>query len=50
MTSTIPITIKYGNTTYHMQLDNDPNLSKSDQFNLIANHIHIPSDGLKPYL
>jgi hypothetical protein len=30
-----------------MHLDNQPDLSKSDQFNLIANHIHIPSDRLK---
>jgi len=30
-----------------MHLDNDPNLSKSEQFNMIANHIHIPSDRLK---
>lgn len=45
--SSIPITIKYGATTYHMHLDNEPNLSKSEQFNMIANHIHIPSDRLK---
>jgi NACalpha-BTF3-like transcription factor len=30
-----------------MHLDNEPNLSKSEQFNMIANHIHIPSDRLK---
>ncbi|CAF1403620.1 unnamed protein product [Rotaria sordida] len=43
----IPISIKYGNTTYHMHLDNQLNLSKLEQFNMIANHIHIPSDRLK---
>ncbi len=47
MTSSIPISIKYGNTTYHIHLDNDPNLSKIDQFDIIANHIHISSDRLK---
>ena len=47
MTSSIPISIKYGNTTYHMHLDNQPDLSKTEQFNLIANHLHIPSDRLK---
>jgi hypothetical protein len=46
MTS-IPISIKYGNTTYHMHLDNQSNLSKSEQFDMIANYIHIPSDRLK---
>jgi NACalpha-BTF3-like transcription factor len=46
MTS-MPIIIKYGNTTYHMQLDTQSNLSKSEQFNMIAKHIHIPSDRLK---
>ncbi|CAF2646916.1 unnamed protein product [Rotaria sp. Silwood2] len=30
-----------------MHLDNQPNLSKTEQFNMIANHIHIPSDRLK---
>jgi hypothetical protein len=47
MTSSIPISIKYGNTTYHIHLDNDSNLSKIDQFHIIANHIHISSDRLK---
>lgn len=47
MSSTIPIAIKYGSTTYHMHLNNDPALSKSDQFDLIAHHVHIPSDRLK---
>src|SRR5690349_10206193 len=50
MTSSSPsisISIKYGATTYHMHLDDQPNLSKSEQFNMIANHIHIPSDRLK---
>jgi hypothetical protein len=47
MTSSIPISIKYGNTTYHIHLDNDSNLSKTDQFDIIANHIHISSDRLK---
>ena len=46
MTS-ISITIKHGNTIYHMHLDDQPNLSKSEQFNMIANYIHIPSDRLK---
>jgi len=45
--TSVPISIKYGSTIYHMHLDNDPNLSKSEQFNMIANHIHIPSDRLK---
>lgn len=45
--TTIPISIKYSSTTYHIHLDNDPNLSKSEQFDLIAKHIHIPSDRLK---
>jgi hypothetical protein len=45
--SSIPISIKYGNTTYHMNLNNELNLSKFDQFDLIANHIRIPSDRLK---
>ncbi|CAF3365526.1 unnamed protein product [Rotaria sp. Silwood2] len=30
-----------------MHLDNQPNLSKAEQFNMIANHIHISSDRLK---
>ncbi len=30
-----------------MHLDNQPDLSKSEQFNLIANHLHISSDRLK---
>lgn len=47
MSSSIPITIKYGNTTYHMHLNNDANLSKTEQFDLIANHIRISSDHLK---
>jgi hypothetical protein len=47
MTSSIPISIKYGTKTYHMYLDNQPDLSKSEQFNLIANHLHISSDRLK---
>ncbi|UJR09890.1 hypothetical protein I4U23_014112 [Adineta vaga] len=45
--TTIPISIKHGTTTYHMHLDNQADLSKSEQFNLIANYIHIPSDRLK---
>lgn len=45
--TTIPIVIKYGNTTYHLHLDNQPDLPKTEQFDLIANHIHIPSDRLK---
>jgi len=47
MTSSIPISIKYGTKTYHMHLDNQSDLSKSEQFNLIANHLHISSDRLK---
>lgn len=47
MSSTIPISIKYGTTTYHMHLDNDSNLSKLEQFDLIAKYIHIPSEHLK---
>ncbi len=47
MTSSIPISIKYGTKTYHMYLDNQSDLSKSEQFNLIANHLHISSDRLK---
>lgn len=43
-TSSIPVVIKHGNTTYHMYLD-DPD--KSEQFNRIAQHVHIPSDRLK---
>src|ERR1700722_16553602 len=43
--TSIPIAIKYGNKTYHLSLDNQSNLSKNEQFNLIA--IHIPSDRLK---
>ncbi len=43
----IPISIKHGTTTYHMYLANNSDLSKSDQFDLIANHIHIASDRLK---
>ncbi|CAM4751582.1 unnamed protein product [Rotaria magnacalcarata] len=45
--TSIPISIKYGSTTYHMRLDNQADLPKSEQFNMIANHIHIPSDRLK---
>jgi len=30
-----------------MHLDNQSNLSKSEQFDMIANYIHIPSDRLK---
>jgi len=45
--TSISISIKYGNTTYHMHLDNQSNLSKSEQFDMIANCIHIPSDRLK---
>jgi hypothetical protein len=45
--TSIPISIKYGNTTYHMNLNNEPNISKLEQFNMLANHIHISSDRLK---
>ena len=47
MTTSIPISIKYGNTTYHMQLETHPDLTKSDQFDSIARYIHISSDRLK---
>jgi hypothetical protein len=47
MTSSIPISIKYGNTIYHIHLDNQSDVSKSAQFDLIANHLHISSDRLK---
>jgi hypothetical protein len=30
-----------------MHLDNQPDLSKTEQFNLIANYLRIPSDRLK---
>ena len=43
----IPISIKYGPTTYHIHIDNQSNHSKSEQFDMIANHIRIPSDRLK---
>lgn len=46
-TNSIPIVIKHGQTTYHMHLDNQANLNKSDQFKLIAQFIRIPSDRLK---
>jgi NACalpha-BTF3-like transcription factor len=45
--TTIPISIKHGGTTCHMHLDNQADLPKAEQFNLIASHIHIPSDHLK---
>jgi len=48
MTSpSISISIKYGNTTYHLHLDDQLTSSKSDQFDMIANHIRISSDRLK---
>ncbi|CAF0900820.1 unnamed protein product [Adineta ricciae] len=43
----IPVSIKYGGTTYHMHLVDSPELSKSEQFNMIASYIHIPVNGLK---
>ena len=43
----IPIFIKYAHTTYQMNLGNQLNLSKTEQFDMIANHIRIPSDRLK---
>ncbi len=45
--TSIPIVIKHGANTYHMMLDNRSDLSKIDQFNLIATHISIPSNRLK---
>ena len=46
-TTSIPIAIKHGSTTYHIYLDNRSEIAKSDQFKLIAQHIHIPFDRLK---
>ena len=46
-TSAISIGIKHGNTTYHMYLENQSDLNKSEQFTMMAQHIHIPADRLK---
>jgi hypothetical protein len=45
--TSISISIKYGSTTYHMHLDDQLTSSKSEQFDMIANHIRISSDRLK---
>jgi NACalpha-BTF3-like transcription factor len=45
--SSIVVIVKHGPTTYHIQLDNHCHVNKSEQFNMIADHIRVPSDRLK---